>query len=190
MSFTRATRIGGIPASTARSSRIGASLLSGLLAAVIGAVTMVGFLMLVMRFGLGADALLPVQAMGAYLYGDAALAYPSAGVVAGGLGLAFVSCAVWGIVFSIVASTARVDTSRWAPLGLGLAIGLVAHLVDINLLGPLLMNSRYGHDIWNENIPPVASWMSHLVFGMGFAFFVPAFRHLWLRLGGRRDLLV
>jgi hypothetical protein len=124
-----------------------------------------------LRYGEGALLWLPVTG---YLW---ALAF-HAGVAAS-----------WAIVYGLVATAFRVDKSSWAPLVLGIVVGLAAQIVDVGLLAPAIFGGIQGHDIWRENVSPVASWTAHVGFGLGFAAFPVFFRQLWIRFAGRQDIL-
>jgi hypothetical protein len=179
------TRIGGTNVTTALSARWAASMLAALAASQIGGLAMLAFWIALYALAFHAPAA-PLQVIAAFAYGMqplSVLAYVWA--TAALLG----TCAMWGVVYSLFATALRVDKSRWAPLVLGLIVGLLAHLVGVNLLTPQLMRAMYGHNYWLENMAPAVSWAGYILFGLGFAAFPPIFRSLWLRFAGRRDLL-
>jgi hypothetical protein len=185
------TRIGGATAGAARAARLGAGAAAGVIAGLFAGALMAIALMLIYRFALGASLSRPIAIIGTYLFGDRALELPTPPLVlfAASLFLLAISAA-WGLVYGIVATLLQVDRSRSAPFVLGLVFGTLAQIVDINLLTPVLMRAAWGHDLWAENVPPMVSWVAHVVvFGLSLALYVPAFRRLWLRFAGRDELL-
>jgi hypothetical protein len=131
----------------------------------------------------------PLNVIATLAYGESALFSLSPSgylwAIAFHVGLA----ALWGMVFGVVATAMRVDKSAWAPLVLGVIVGLAAQIIDVNLLSPAIFGGLFGHDVWRENVAPAASWIAHVGFGLGFCVFPSVFRTLWLRFVGREDIL-
>jgi hypothetical protein len=131
----------------------------------------------------------PLNVIATLRYGEGALlVLPATGYL---WALAFHAgmAALWGMVYGLLATALRVDKSAWGPIVLGLVIGLAAQIVDVNLLSPAVFGGLWGHDIWRENVSPIASWVAHIAFGLGFCAFPTIFRRLWLRFVGRQDIL-
>lgn len=183
------TRVGGTHVTTAAAARWSASLLSALISAMVGGavwlLAMMAWFAVVPRTPIQQ----PLNVIATLRYGEAALfSLPASGylwALAFHLGLA----ALWGMLYGVLATALRVDKSAWAPLVLGVIIGLAAQIIDVNLLSPAVFGGLYGHDIWRENVAPAASWIAHVGFGLGFAVFPSVFRSLWLRFAGRQDIL-
>ncbi|HZS40161.1 MAG TPA: hypothetical protein VFF06_25195 [Polyangia bacterium] len=185
------TRVGGAPMTSVAPARWSASLLSGLIAGEIGAVVM-AVVMAIAYAAIFQNALgftYPLNVIGAIRYGDVALVSLTPVGYLWALAFHLGVAAIWGLVFAVAATVLRCDKDRWAPIILGLAIGLAAQIVDVNIIGPGLLARLHGHDIWAEQVPPWVSWFSHVAFGLSFAAYGPIFRKLWLRFVGRDDLL-
>jgi hypothetical protein len=74
----------------------------------------------------------------------------------------------WSLVFGLAVYQWKLsDTARLIPLGLG--IGVLSQLVDVNLLLPPIMRALHGRDIWAAEVPAFWSWAAHLVFGLALA---------------------
>jgi hypothetical protein len=179
------TRIGGTNVTTALSARWAASILAGLAASQIGAVVMLAFWAVFFGLAVGVPGV-PLQIIAAFAYGRQPV--PVLGYV-WALAVLLGTSAMWGVVYSLLATALRIDKSRWAPVVLGLVVGLMAHVVGVNLLTPKLFWAMYGRNYWLESMAPVISWTGYVLFGLGFAAFPAIFRSLWLRFAGRRDLL-
>lgn len=182
-------RIGGTDVTTATSARWSASLLAAVSASQVGAVLLVAFLCAYNVVVFRAPLLSPLQIYGSYRYGDAALIQLHAGGYAWAFAFVMGTCALWGLVYGLLATALRVDKDRWAPIALGVIVGLAAQIVDINLVTPRIMQALWGHDMFAENMRPVSSWVGHVLFGLGFAAFPALFRSMWLRFSNRGDLL-
>jgi hypothetical protein len=159
-------RIGGTNVTTANAARWSASMLASFLASQIAGAIMLAFLCSVYAVVYRAHLLQPLAILASFRYGEVALYFLSPVGYLWALGFHAGTCAIWGIVFGVLATLLRVDKSRWAPIALGLAIGLASQIVDV------------------RHVPGWVSWMSHVVFGLGFAAFTPIFRSLWLRWSG------
>lgn len=184
-----ATRMGGVNATAAHYARFSASLVSGVIGSMVGAIAMLLVMIVAFVAFAHTSAFYPLQIFGSYLFGDAALRSPTLLVLLGGLTFHLGTAAAWGIGFGFTAAVLRVDRSVGGSILLGLVVGLTAQLVEVNLITPALMRP-WGHDVWAANVPPLLSWVSHVVFGLGFAVTPFLFRDLWLRWSGRADLTV
>ena len=183
------TRVGGVLRDDVQPARWSASMLSAVIASVIGGTIMAAVMALVYAFAYSKPLLYPLQVIGSYRYGDNALIAMPPIAYLWALAFHFGVCILWGVAYGILATAMRVDKAVWAPIALGVAIGLASQLVDINLVTPALMQHLHGHNLWMENVPAWLSWVGHVAFGLSFAFFVPIFRSLWLRFVHRSDLL-
>ena len=183
------TTVGGAPVTTAHYARFAASLVAGVIASMIGA-TLMAVVMTVafLRYD-GRPIYYPLQIIGTFLFGDLSVIAPRWEIYPTAAALLFGTCAVWGIGYAFAATRLRVDKSIGASLVLGLVFGLASQLVDIDLIAPALMHRLWGHDLWIENVPPMFSWLGHVVFGLSLGSFPFIFRRLWIRFAGRKDLL-
>lgn len=183
------TTVGGAPVTTAHYARFSASLTASVIASMSGAalsalVMVVAF----MRFE-GRPFFYPLQLVGTFLFGDLALSAPRWEIYPTAAAFHFGICAVWGIVYAFCATMLCVDKSIWGSLALGLVVGMAAKLVDVDLVAPSVMTRLWGHNLWAESVPPVFSWLGHIVFGVSLGVFPFVFRRLWIRFSGRKDLL-
>jgi hypothetical protein len=183
------TRIGGTNVTTAQAARWSASMLSAFIASQVGGALMAVFLCAWYVAAYNTYLFHPLNIIATFRYGEPALYNLHAAGYLWAVAFHLGVCALWGLAYGLLATALRVDKNKWAPLALGLAIGLASHIVDINLVTPALMANLHGHNIWAENVTPLAGWLGHIVFGLGFAVFPPLFRKLWLRFANRQDLL-
>ncbi len=146
-------------------------LVAGAWAGQISGLIMAVVMMAVFTLFLGKGPLYPVQVIGSFLFGDAALQGVHLPAVAAGLVLHQLGPSLfWGVVLGAVVHASGVR--RGAGLvALGAAIGLASQAVDVNLVLPAAMKALHGHDIWAEQVPAFWSWAAHLVFGIGLAGF-------------------
>lgn len=142
-------------------------LVTGLVTGQIAGLVMAVVVMLVFTIFLGKGPLFPVQVIGSFLYGDAALHgwhFPSflAGLLLHQLGPSL----FWGVLFGLIVY--KLDLGRGPLLyALGAGIGLLSQIVDANVVLPLAYKALWGHNIWAEQVPAFWSWAAHLVFGLG-----------------------
>ncbi len=183
------SRIGGTNVTTAAAARWSASMLASFAASQIGGAIMAVVLGAIYVTAFHTQLLQPLNIIASYRYGEPAIYSLHAMGYAWAFAFHLAVCAAWGIVYGLLATSLRVDASKWAPVALGVAIGLASQIVDINLVTPVLMVNLHGHNLWAENVPTWVSWVGHLAFGLGFATFPVMFRSLWLRWSGRGDLL-
>lgn len=144
-----------------------AGALSGQIAGLIMAVVM----MAVFTLFLGKGPLYPVQVIGSFIYGDAAIqGFNLKALLAGLLLHQGGPSLLWGLVFG--GAIYALDL-RWGAtlVLLGVAVGLISQLIDVNLVVPIAMRALHGHDLWAEQVPAFWSWAAHLVFGLGLAVF-------------------
>jgi hypothetical protein len=127
---------------------------------------------LMLAYGaLGEPFLYPLQVMNAVLVGEAALERPTfhylmPGLVAHQLGPSI----FWGRVFGLPVGYAETRLSlRWTLL-LGLAVGIVAQLMDVYLLMPHFQKQVNGRNLWAENVPRSLDWMAHCVYGLALGY--------------------
>ena len=114
--------------------------------------------MLVFVLFLGHGPLYPVQVIGSLLFGDAALVGTHVGAIVAGLLLHQGGPALfWSIMFGLGVHAWRVSgTARLVALGL--AVGVLSQLVDVNLMLPPIMKALHGRDIWAAEVPAFWSW--------------------------------
>ena len=146
-------------------------LLAGAWAGQAAGLVMAVVVMAVFTLFLGKGPLYPVQVIGSFLFGDAALRgfhLPAllAGLVLHQLGPSL----FWGALFGALV---HVSGARRGALlvALGAATGLASQAVDVLLVLPVAMKGLHGHDIWAEQVPAFWSWAAHLVFGVALAGF-------------------
>lgn len=157
-------------------------LVAGVIAGQISGLIMAVVVMAVFTVFLGKGPLYPVQVIGSFAFGDAALEgfhLPAflAGLVLHQLGPSL----FWGLAFGLAIHA--FDVRRGAGmLSLAVATGLLSQAIDANLILPFAMNALHGHDIWAEQVPAFWSWAAHLVFGLGLAVYPWVYR----RMGSRR----
>jgi hypothetical protein len=182
-------RIGGTDVTTAASARWAASLLSALASAMIGAgawlLVLSAWFVTVPRATVGQA----LHVIATLRYGEGALLSMTPTQYLWAIAFHVGVAASWGVVYGLIATGLRVDKSAWAPLVLGVVVGLTAQIVDVGLLAPAAFGGLLGHNVWRENVSPVASWMAHVAFGLSFATFPSFFRDLWIRFAGRKDIL-
>ena len=118
--------------------------------------------MLVFVVFLGKGPLYPVQVIGSLIFGDDALRGINVPAVIAGLLLHQGGPSLfWSLVFGL-GGTPRL-------VALGVAVGVLSQLVDVNLLLPPIMKALHGRDIWAAEVPAFWSWAAHLVFGLSLA---------------------
>lgn len=151
-----------------------AAVLTGQVAGLIMAIAMV----IVFAGVLDKPWYLPVQVIGSFALGDAALPghfVPSAFV----LGLVFhqlLASFGWSMVFGFAMS--RMEATWANALAVGVGIGVVSQVIDAQMVVPFLMRVFHGHDLWTENVPLMWSWVAHLAFGASFVLFTPIWKLL------------
>jgi hypothetical protein len=166
--------IDSAPPRTVLRRDIVAAVLTGQVAGLIMAVAMV----VVFAAVLGRAWYEPVQVIGSFVFGGAALPghFVLRAFVMGLLIHQLVASFLWSLVFGFAMS--RMEATWMNALAAGLGIGVVSQVLDGQLLVPFLMTAFHGHDLWSENVPATWSWVSHLVFGAAFVLFTPIWRAL------------
>ncbi|MCA9677524.1 MAG: hypothetical protein H6709_02065 [Kofleriaceae bacterium] len=159
------------PASLDSTPSINRDVLAGALAGQIAGLVMAVAVMAVFTVFLGKSPLYPVQVIGSFVFGDAALAGFHLGALLAGLVLHQLGPSLfWGGVFGAIAGRLELR-SRLALAVTGLAIGAVSQLLDVHVVLPIVMKALHGHDLWAEQVPVVWSWIAHLVFGLALVTF-------------------
>lgn len=155
----------------AGASSPGRHLAAGAIAGQIAGLIMAVVMMAVFTIFLGKGPLYPVQVIGSFVFGDAALQGFNLPALLAGLVLHQAGPSLfWGLVFGGVLYA--FDLRRGGTVVLiGAMIGIVSQVVDVNLVVPAAMKALHGHDIWAEQVPAFWSWVAHLVFGFGLAVF-------------------
>ena len=172
------------PSSTSRDRSLGRDLLAGVLAGQIAGLVMAVVVMAVFTLFLGKGPLYPVQVIGSFVFGDAALHGIHPGALIAGLLLHQLGPSlVWGLVLGLVAH--RLDTrGGWNLAALAILVGLVSQVIDVVVVMPAAMKALHGHDLWAEQVPAFWSWAAHLVFGIALVTFASISRQLDRRRSG------
>lgn len=146
-------------------------LISAVVTGQIAGLIMAVVVMAVFTIFLGKGPLYPVQVIGAFVFGDAALHGVHVPAILAGLLLHQLGPSLfWGFAFGLAVHYLDVRKGA-ALLALAVTIGLGSQLVDVNLILPPLLKGLHGHDIWAEEVPAFWSWAAHLVFGLGLVLF-------------------
>jgi hypothetical protein len=157
-------------------------LAAGAIAGQIAGLVMAVVVMAVFTLFLGKGPLYPVQVIGSFVFGDAAIQGFHLPALLAGLVLHQAGPSLfWGLAFGGIAYA--LDLRRGAAVVVvGAMVGLASQIVDVNLVMPAVMKALHGHDIWAEQVPAFWSWAAHLVFGLGLSV------HPWVlgKLGGSR----
>lgn len=141
-------------------------LLAGVISGQIAGLIMAVVVMAVFTLFLGEGPLYPVQVIGSFVFGDAALKGFQLPAFLTGLALHQLGPSLaWGIVLGVLAG--MMDLRGGGKLlVLAVAIGLLSQIIDVNLVLSRAMVALHGHDIWAEQVPAFWSWAAHLVFGL------------------------
>lgn len=149
----------------------GRDVLAGALAGQIAGLIMAVVVIAVFAVVLDTHPLFPVQVIGSFVFGQAALEGVHGGAVLAGLLLHQLGPALfWGVVFGALVHSLGLR-SRNQQLLAGVVIGLVSQVVDVHLLLPFLMDGLHGEDLWAQNVPVFWSWAGHVVYGVALATF-------------------
>lgn len=154
------------------------NIVSGIVTGQLAGLFALGFLMVAFALFTGRSPLIPVQMLGSVFFGEAAaqtVHLPSflAGFAMNQLGVGL----LWGLVFGGWTYLANVCRGRWLVL-IGLSVGVLAHIVVINIIYGAVTTSRFGTDLWAANIPAVWSWAAFLVFGLALAYYPAIFNRV------------
>jgi hypothetical protein len=156
---------------SASTSSPGRHIAAGAIAGQISGLVMAVVVMAVFTIFLGKGPLYPVQVIGSFIFGDAAIQGFNLPALLAGLVLHQAGPSLfWGVVFGGVLYALDVRRHGSVVL-LGTIVGLASQVVDVNLVLPAAMKALHGHDIWAEQVPAFWSWAAHLVFGLGLAVF-------------------
>lgn len=163
MSQAIASRIEVVP----QAASLRKSLFAGILAGQAAGLIMAVVVMAVFTLFLGKGPLFPVQVIGSFVFGDAALQGFHAPAFLTGLVLHQAGPSLgWGIALGV--GTWALGIRRGAALAaLAVAIGVLSQVIDVNILGARAFTALHGHDIWSEQVPAFWSWAAHVVFGLG-----------------------
>jgi len=136
---------------------------AAVLAGQFAGLVMAAAMMLVFGVILGENPLMPVAIIGATVYGEPALTGLHIPAILSGLVLHQLGPALfWSVVFGLCVHLFKLSSIR-SEMFLGLCIGAISQLVDVNLLVPLAYS---GDNIWAREVPMAWSWAAHLVYGL------------------------
>jgi hypothetical protein len=159
------------------SSELKEDLVAALVAGQLAGVVMALSLIIVFAAFFGQPWFFPVQVIGSMVVGPSAVEGSfvfSAFVV--GLLLHQVVSAVWSLVFGVMVN--RLSPTFFNVVFSGLTVGLISQVLDTRLLVPTVMMSIHHVNLWAENVPPLWSWVAHLLFGLSLALFIPISRRV------------
>ena len=177
-------RIGAAPVTRAHYARLGASLVSGVVASLVGGVAMAIVMIVAFTTIRHTSVLYALRPIGAFLYGDRMFWAPRPAMYVAAAALHFGVCALWGVVFALAATLLRAESSIGGALLVGIVIGLASEIIDVGFVAPSLMDSLWGEDLWTARVPAAYSWPGHVAFGLSFAVAPLVFRGLWARWSG------
>lgn len=156
-----------LPSHTSVRKDLTAAALTSQLAGLIMAVAM----MAVFTAFLGKSPLYPVQVIGSFVFGDAALVGFHLPAFLTGLVLHQAGPSLlWGLVYGLLVYKAQPTTGA-GFVAIGVGLGIASEMVDVMFVVPAFMNARFGHNLWAENVPRLWDWTAHVVFGASFALF-------------------
>ncbi|GAC1369437.1 MAG: hypothetical protein NVS3B3_01260 [Aquirhabdus sp.] len=145
------------------------SVISGLLTSQAAGLVMAVVVMVVFTVFLGKGPLYPVQVIGSTIFGEDALVGFNFSAFLAGLVLHQSVALAWGIVFTILAITLKVQTVKQSLI-LGVVVAVVS-MVDTYFFVPAVMIHFHGVDIWNREVPIFWNWAAHLVFGLSYGLY-------------------
>jgi hypothetical protein len=140
--------------------------IAGLITSQIAALIMAVVMMFVFGTILGKTPLYPVQVIGSAALGEKALHGLNLEAIGAGLILHLLVALVWGIVFCVFAAWLQIETYGKAAI-LGILVATMS-MVDAYVIVPYVMNSLWGEDIWNREVPIFWDWAAHIVLGASF----------------------
>lgn len=154
------------------------SLCAGVLAGQAAGLLMAVAVMAVFTLFLDKGPLFPVQVIGSFVFGDAALQGFNAPAFLTGLALHQLGPSLaWGLAFGLGVRVLGVRGTA-GQAGLAVAIGLLSQVVDVQIVGTRAFLALHGHDIWAEQVPALWSWAAHIVFGLGLLLYPSIDRRL------------
>jgi hypothetical protein len=163
-----------------RRPAFGREVIAGVQAGQVAGLAMAATLMAVFSVFLGKSPFYPLQIIAGSLLGEDAIGRLDAralvvGVLLHQLGLAL----LWGIVFGVVVWLVKPRRSV-TLMELGLFVGVLSQIIDVQLLLPLLSGvfsdrlPLFGPllraNLW-AHVPMAASWLAHLVFGVALSLY-------------------
>jgi hypothetical protein len=145
----------------------GEELVPAIITGQIAGLIMAVVVMLVFVVFLHHGPLYPVQVIGSFIFGDAALQGTHLGAIVAGLVLHQGGPSLfWSLVFGFAVYAWNLgDVPRLVMLGV--TVGIASQLIDVNLLLPPIMRALHGRDIWAAEVPAFWSWAAHIVYGLG-----------------------
>jgi hypothetical protein len=164
----------------ARRPAFGRELIAGVQAGQVAGLAMAATLMAVFSVFLDKSPFYPLQIIAASVLGENAIGPLDArtlvvGVLIHQLGPAL----LWGIVFGVVVWLTKPRRSV-TLMELGLCVGALSQIIDVQLLLPLFSGAFSGHfplfgpllraNLWTH-VPIAASWLGHLVFGIALSLY-------------------
>jgi hypothetical protein len=170
---TSATATAPTPAEQpAVAERLVPSIVAGQIAGLVMAVVV----MLVFTIFLGKGPLHPVQVIGSLIFGEPALHGLHVGALVAGLLLHQGGPALfWSLVFGWALHALHLEDGA-RLLALGLCVGVLSQVIDVNLILPPVMRGLHGRDLWAAEVPAFWSWAAHVVYGLALALAYPPVR--------------
>lgn len=154
---------------------------SGIIAAEASALIMGATMMAVFTIFLERHPLFPFQVIASFALGSAAVETQTAGAVFLGLAIHLLGPTIfWGATFGVLVYFLNVCRGSTLVI-LGLGIGIMAQIVDVNAMVPGMYTLLHGRDIWTENVPLVWSWAAHLIFGVVLGAYPVAYDYVMSR---------
>ena len=127
----------------------------------------------------GTSVWFPLQVIGSFLFGDAALDGARTEAAVTGLILHLLGPSLfWGFVFGALVHVTGFRRG-FGIFALGPLVGLAASVIDVKLILPAAMTEMYGQDIWAREILGLRSWLYHIVFGLTLTRFAWVYRTLF-----------
>ncbi len=155
-------------------------LVAGIWAGQVAGLAMAAALMAISSAFLDKSLFYPIQVIAASVLGESAIGHVNAGTLFTGILVHQLGPALaWGLFFGAVVWLFK--PRRSVPLMMwGLFVGALAQVVDVYVLLPLLSGDLSGRlpffmplqheNLWSH-VPVAASWLAHLVFGLGLSLF-------------------
>ena len=158
-------------------------LIAGVITGQVAGLAMAAAVMFGFGALLGTTPILPFQAIGSLFFGQSALRpEPHVGAFVAGLLLHQLGPSlIWGLLMGF-GSFAMGAVRGSAIVVLGTSIGIVAQLVDVNMLLLVAYDVLGLRDIWLQHAPSFWSWVAHFVFGLTLA---AVFPFAWGRVSAR-----
>ncbi|MFO7156322.1 MAG: hypothetical protein DIU72_006880 [Pseudomonadota bacterium] len=118
------------------------------------------------RFLLGADWGFPLRLLAALVLGAEAFERPDLRtLLVGYLVHQLGPVALWARLFGLLLGFRKAPPPMGLSLAVGLAVALVALVLDVYLLLPPVLSMMHGANIWAENVPRAVAWVAHGVYG-------------------------